>query len=69
MRTIGRILAGASVGLAVAVAISVLVIIISEWALARGWMDRYDDVTMALCLQILLMSAPILGGWWAWARR
>lgn len=69
MRTLGRILAGAGVGLAIAVAISVVVIIATEAAIARRWMDVYDDATMALLLQVLLMSGPIVGGWWMWIRR
>lgn len=69
MRTLGRILAGAGVGLVIATVICTLVIIASEYALARGWMDRYDDVTLALLMQVLLMSGPIVGGWWMWARR
>lgn len=69
LRTLGRIALGAAVGLGIAVAICLVVIVVSEWALSRGWIDRYDDVTLALLMQVILMSAPIIGGWWAWARR
>lgn len=69
MKAIGRVLVGAGVGLGVAVGILVVLIIISEWAIAHGWLDRYDDVLLAMICQGILVGAPIVGGWKAWVTR
>lgn len=66
---VGRILIGALAGLALAVAFLVLVIVFSEAMIAQGWVGRYDDATMALIFQGILVGAPIVGGWKAWVTR
>ena len=66
MRTIGRIALGALIGLGLAVAEVVVLIVITEWAISKGWLDVYDDATIAVIIFCSLIAAPIIGGWKAW---
>ena len=61
-----RILGGALAGVVVATAALLVFIIVSEYALSRGWVGRYDDYTMAVICQVILVSAPVIGAWRAW---
>ena len=68
MRTLGRILIGAGIGCAAVFAFLVCLILFTEGVLyPRGF--RYDDMTLAYFSWMLLITAPIIGGWKGWVTR
>lgn len=66
LRSLARITLGALAGLVLATTALVVAIIVSEYAISRGWLERYDDATAAFVTQGILVGAPIVGGWKAW---
>lgn len=66
MRTLARIFFGAIVGLIAALVLLIALIFVLEALYTRGL--RYDDMTLAWFSWGVLMSAPIVGGWWGWVR-
>ena len=64
--TLLKILGGALLGYVLAAGFLIVWIILSEWAIAKGWWDAYDDATMATIFMAILVGAPIVGGWKAW---
>ena len=64
--TILKVLGGALLGVVVATGVLICLIVVSEWAISKGWLDRYDDATLAVIAQAILVGAPIIGGWKAW---
>lgn len=64
MRTLARIAIGAGIGCAVATAALVVLIGLLEWQHVT-----YEDMDLAYVSWGMLMTAPIVGGWWGWVRR
>jgi hypothetical protein len=66
MKKLARILIGAGIGCAIATAFLVVLIFCMELAYTRGL--RYDDMDLAYVSWGILVTAPIVGGWYAWVR-